>query len=348
MLNYLRKKIWSKRTKPYKLFRSNNFNSHDFNRFNFEYRRYGNKNPQKFFYVIRRAPGAGFFSNLAFVNHHLLIAEKLKLIPVVDMENYQTIYNCKKKINGTYNSWLYYFKQVSKYSLKEVYQSKNVIICDNRANISKYINDISLATPEHRKIFNKYIQINKEILEKVKKTAFQKFRNKKILGVHYRGSDQKKSGYQPHPATEKQMLNATRMLLDKFKFDKIYLCTEDTDYLEVYKKNFGKKIIYSDVPRTTDDKDLFDGIKNNHRYEIGRGNLIDMLLLSKVDYLLCAPSNIEATSRFIAKKKIPCTFIWNGMKGNIFVAQYSWYLKKMLPKFLGGFDNDIYKKKLKI
>ncbi len=347
MLNYLRKKILSKKTKPYKLIRSKKYNSHEFKEFNFEYRRYGNKNPKKFFYIIRRVPGAGFFSNLAFVNHHLLIAEKLKLIPVVDMENYQTIYNCKKKINGTFNSWLYYFKQVSKYSLEEVYKSKNVIICDNRANISKYINDISLTTPKHRKIFDKYIHINKDIIEKVKKITLQNFKDKKILGVHYRGSDQKKAGYHPHPATEKQILNATEMLLDKYKFDKIYLCTEDSDYLELYKKNFGKKLIYSNVPRTTDSKDLFDGIKKNHRYEIGKGNLIDMLMLSKVDYLLCAPSNIAAMSEFIAKKKIPCTFIWNGMKGNIFLSQYSWYLKKVLPKFLGGFDNDIYKKKIK-
>ena len=78
-------------------------------------------------------------------------------------------YTIVKKINGTFNSWLYYFKQVSKYSLKEVYQSKNVIICDNRANISKYINDISLATSEHRRIFNKYIHIDRDILKKSKK-----------------------------------------------------------------------------------------------------------------------------------------------------------------------------------
>ena len=40
------------------------------------------------------------------------------------------------------------------------------------------------------------------------------------------------------------MLNATRMLLDKFKFDKIYLCTEDSDYLEVYKKILEKNNLF--------------------------------------------------------------------------------------------------------
>ena len=31
----------------------------------------------------------------------------------------------------------------------------------------------------------------------------------------------------------------------------------------------------------------------------------------------------------------------NGMKGNIFTSQFSWYLKKSLPSFLGGFKNEI-------
>jgi hypothetical protein len=29
------------------------------------------------------------------------------------------------------------------------------------------------------------------------------------------------------------------------------------------------------------------------------------------------------------------------MKGNIFVSQFSWYLRKSLPLFLGGFKNKI-------
>jgi hypothetical protein len=62
---------------------------------------------------------------------HLQIAKKYKFTPVIDMENYPTIYNEKKIINKTYNSWEYYFKKVSKYKLDEVYKSKNVIITSN-------------------------------------------------------------------------------------------------------------------------------------------------------------------------------------------------------------------------
>ena len=51
-------------------------------------------------------------------------------IPIVDMYNFPTIYNEKEKILNTYNSWEYFFEQLSNYSLEEVYQSKNVIITE--------------------------------------------------------------------------------------------------------------------------------------------------------------------------------------------------------------------------
>ena len=44
---------------------------------------------------------------------------------------------------------------------------------------------------------------------------------------------------------------------------------------------------------------------------------------------------------FFANHQIPKAIIDNGMKGNIFVSQFSWYLRKNLPTFLGGFKNKI-------
>ena len=89
------------------------------------------------------------------------------------------------------------------------------------------------------------------------------------------------------------MIYATEILLRKYKFDKIYLCTEDEDYLTYYKKKYGDMIIYNpNSKRTTDKKDLFDSKEKNHRYLVGRGNLVDMLSLSNVNYLLFGVSNI--------------------------------------------------------
>ena len=354
MLNYLRNIIIRKQSKARQFFISKNrkFNSGKFSRFNLEYKNYGKKNTNKFFYVIRRTPGAGFFSNLNFVIHNLLICEKLKMIPVIDMENYTTIYNCKNKINGTLNAWLYYFEPVSKFSLSEVYESKNVIICDNKTSSKgtfekntftsefKYFHGFRYLNSKHKKIIKKYIHIKKDILTEANRFAQKNFKNKKILGVCFRGSDQKKSAYQPYTPTEEQMYNATNILLKKYKFNKIYICTEDLDYLNFYKKNFGDKLLYYNCPRTKYKRDLFDYPSKKHRYYLGKGNLIDMLNLAKTSYLLFTTSNIPEAAMFFADKKIPHSIIDNGMKGNIFTSQFSFILKKNFPEFLGGFKKN--------
>ena len=92
---------------------------------------FGNLNSDKTFYVIRRSPGAGIFSNLIYVLNHLKIAYENNYIPFVDMENYPTIYNEKFKLNKTINSWEYFFKNLSNYKSHEIYKSKNVIITEN-------------------------------------------------------------------------------------------------------------------------------------------------------------------------------------------------------------------------
>ncbi len=351
MLNYFRKKIQDKRTKILNLKKNNFFNSNKFNYLNLEYKNFGDKNPNKFFFIIRRTPGAGFFSNLNFVIHNLYICEKLKMIPVVDMENYHTLYNCKIKIDNSKNAWNYYFQNVSNYSLKDVYTSKNVIMCDNRTSEKgfiknlknskfKYFNGFQYLDNRHKNIFKKYIKIKKEFLNFSNNFVNKKFKNKKVLGICFRGSDQKKSGYQPYTPTEDQMLFATDSLIKKYKFDKIYICTEDIDYLNFYKKNYGDKVLYTNSIRTTDKIDLFDSKNTKHRYKIGKGNLIDMLILSKTNHILFATSNIPYAAIFYSNKKFPYSIIDNGMKGNIFISQFSWYVRKRLPSFLGGFKKE--------
>ena len=101
---------------------------------------------------------------------------------------------------------------------------------------------------------------------------------------------------------------------------------------------FQNKLIYFNNPRTDDKKDLFESNIKDHRYKIGRGNLIDMIILSKTNHLLHGISNIPSAAIFYSNKKnFPVSVINNGMSGNIFISQFSFYVKKMLPPFFGGF-----------
>ena len=44
--------------------------------------------------------------------NHLKVAKDHGFIPVVDMENYTTVYNEREKVCNTFNAWEYYFEQV--------------------------------------------------------------------------------------------------------------------------------------------------------------------------------------------------------------------------------------------
>ena len=99
MLETLRKYIINKRTRLINknkiLKKSKNYNDNLL----YSIKSFGEKNKNKIFYVINRSPGGGMFSNLNFVIHHLLIAEKFKFTPIIDMQNFSTFYNEKVKIN---------------------------------------------------------------------------------------------------------------------------------------------------------------------------------------------------------------------------------------------------------
>ena len=129
------------------------------------------KNKNKVFYVIRRSPGAGMFSNVNYVINHLKVCDQYNFIPVVDMENFTTIYNERGKINNTYNAWEYYFEKLNKYSLSEVYNSQNVILT------SQFYQN-NMETDIYKKDYFKYL---KNI--KIKKKFYKKANNffKKIF-----------------------------------------------------------------------------------------------------------------------------------------------------------------------
>ena len=79
------------------------------------FKSYGNLNKDKIFYVIRRIPTAGFFSNITFILNNLKICEEMKFIPIIDMEYYPSLYNELKIFKNTKNSWEYYFEKLNKY-----------------------------------------------------------------------------------------------------------------------------------------------------------------------------------------------------------------------------------------
>ena len=299
---------------------------------------FGNKNKNKLFYVIKRYPGGGLFSNFLFVLNHLIQADKLNAIPIIDMENFSNLYTEKQKINGTYNSWLYYFDQVSPYTLSEVYKSKRVIFTSDKLFFGQSVS-FKQNDKELNKVYKKYINIKKKFKIEANKFIKKNLLKKKVLAVHWRGSDHKVIPGHPYPPTTKQILRITDKLILNKNFNKIFLVTEEKKYLEIFKKKYGPKLCYFNSFRSNDRKEFSEHSRSNHRYNLGKESLIEALILSNISNLVCSRSNISEVAKFLSNDKNYQIYeIMNGFNSlSIIHSLYLWYLKKNLPPLLGGF-----------
>ncbi len=305
------------------------------------FKSFGNKNSDKIFYVIwLNNKGFGFFSNLSAVLCHLKIANDLGMIPVIDFQNFKTFYNEKGAINNNENAWEYYFKPVSPFLLDEVYESKNVFFCSGNypASMSYCITQINGIFEE---IYLKKIFLQNHVKE-ILKRHLVKF-NDRILGVHFRGQEMKLATGHSFPPTEQQMIRYTNEIIVKYNIDKIFIVTEDQDYLNLFIEKFGDKVLYTNSFRTHKVNAYHIYPRDNHRYLLGLDVLIDAFLLSECTGILCGDSNVSEFARFVNNKRFEFTyFINNGVNSsNSFIAKYLYRLKIRLPSHFGGLADKI-------
>lgn len=301
---------------------------------NIIYKSFGELNKNKIFYIIRRNPTAGFFSNITFVLNNLKICDEMNFIPIIDMENYPTLHNEIKQINGSKNSWEYYFKKLNNYSLNEVYKSKNVFFSSEKFEKNMALN----ITDKEVSKYIKKIKIKNKIQLKAKNFVNKNFkRNQKILGVHFRGSTYKTARGHAFPPTIKLMKKHINHLINEFNYKKIFVVTEEQKYLNALKKEFKDKVIFYNSFRMT----KFDSFKiyprKNHRYLLGEEILIECLILSKCNGLTYIRSNVISAAIAFAKNKILKHELFLGLNSrNKFLSKYLWFIKSILPMSIGG------------
>lgn len=274
-----------------------------------KFKQFGNLNDDKTFYVIRRRPpGGGFFSNFMFVMGHISIANNKGYIPVVDMENYHTFYSEDNVIVNTKNVWEYYYNQPSSYSLKEVYNSKNVCLSSmvfprksliTRPNDGKLPSDIEIE--KCNEIIRTQIVMKENVLsfvtdkkndlfsEKLKQSAV----GEGILGCLYRGTDytvNKPYGHSIQPTVE-ELIEIVRKKRDEWDMEYVYLVTEEEKVVSAFKNAFAEKLICSNSMRheTYEGKSKIPNVRferENDRYISGLEYLSDIVLLSECDSIV--------------------------------------------------------------
>jgi hypothetical protein len=268
---------------------------------------YGELNPDKKFYIIRRTPpGAGLLSNFHWVLGHIMYAINKEYIPVVDMENYKTFYNEENPIHGTMNAWEYYFSQPSIYPLEEVYKSKNVILCEMeylQTKVPSHFNYIynKEAITLYYTYISKYIPINSYVTEYTRESEIRLFGDRKnILGVYSRGTDYKYAQGHYTPPHTWDLISKIRELFFLWKLEWIYLVSEEVEVIEEFRRVFQNQLIITDSKRIKNYRQDMGSVpaidfgRQNDKYVRNLEYLRDIVLLSKCDALICSKTNGSA------------------------------------------------------
>lgn len=234
----------------------------------------GEKNADVTFYVIRRNnPYVGLFSMYIYVLGHIKYALSRNMVPVVDMQHYDNMY-MDPLWKGKDNSWTYYFEQLSdKYSLDEVYKSKNVVLSCGEAlrdmpNDSTEFMCNEIKYREWQVISNQYIKIKNDIQKMIideMRNIFSQNGIDNVLGVMLRGTDYFTTRPHGHPIQPSinSSICAIENIMQMQGYNEIYLSTEDQDILEAMKKHFGTALRFSDVERYPGKVEGF--LSDNHK-----------------------------------------------------------------------------------
>lgn len=265
---------------------------------------YGELNPDKTFFLIRPRKDCteGLLSLFWNVIRNIDFALEKNYIPIVDFKNYRTQYSMSEKENV----WNYYFTQPSRYSLEEVYRSKNVII--SGLETQNYKPDLYKANYSedailhfHNFIFD-IIDFSESIKEKVYKELDQlKIDNNKTIGLYLRGTDYlrlKPSGHPVQPTVE-QAIKVVEQFQKKYDIDNIYLVTEDGEIHDEIIKRFGDicvtpsfdKYIYNYSGKQYLSHDSSINELESSPKQRGEYYLIKIMILSKCSYLIGGNTN---------------------------------------------------------
>lgn len=269
---------------------------------------------KRYYIISRSANGAGFFSNYMWVLGHVIFARKLRYIPVVDMENYPTLYSEKEPIKGEKNAWNYYFENVGDIALKDAYESGQYVMgqdvplhkYEEKYCIGNYRFPTQKAITYYAPIIEKNIIIKKELVGSFKKEWEKSVSKKdKVLGIHIRGTDMKNNLGHPMPASVSVYLDtALRMLKENPEITKIFLATDECNAKEYFEKAFQNtkwKLFMNNAFRVWDKGDNKRvGVHETkvrdprplHKFLLGKEVLQDAWFLYQCDYLLCGHSNI--------------------------------------------------------
>lgn len=224
--------------------------------------RFGKENSDKTFYVARRfSEVEGHCSMVMTMLGHFYLAERMGMIPVVDMKNYYSQLWQDESKRGKENSWEYFYEQPAGFTMEDISKSKNVFLSDGvhsrKAPNYRTTFDKKDDIVFWNEIYKKYVRLNptaKDIVEReIEQAGIQ---SKKVLAVAVRrgiewGHKVKDEGFACHcdvPDLE-EIIEKTKEMKKQWKCDKVFLTIDDCEGLELFKREFKEDLLYIERDR---------------------------------------------------------------------------------------------------
>jgi hypothetical protein len=276
----------------------------------------------------------GFFTNFMHTLQHLDRADRKNKIPIVYWHG-GLCSSPNNKYGGvkSENIWDYFFEPVSEYTISDIglkakdfrdpkrldkklahfkvklraHYMHDYLSCPHWSNRA-YPPDACLCNPsdefrqEVNGIIKKYIMIRKDIRKKAKAFWFKHLKGKRVVGVHIRYSDEALSDQGKNAG--KQFLSSVEAYVESDPDAYVFLATDSHEQLEGMKSRFGDRMVYQ--------KDIERGRRGNPVHfrqgpvlkersggaKIAGEALIDMILLSKCNYMIRGFSNLSSAASF--------------------------------------------------
>jgi hypothetical protein len=181
--------------------------------------------------------------------------------------------------------------------------------------------------------FKKYIVFNNSLKEKFLKFK-SKFLKHKTISVHLRGMDRFRAG--EHFANKRNNIDFLSTIrpsiiktIDKFNINKIFLATDDEQYLKQMKLAFKKKIIKLNSTIFANSK-TDRGVHNNniwesetHKNKLATEAILDSIIMSNCNYSLLSQSNISIMT-LLMRNDYNYDFLDKHMKSVPYVKVKTW------------------------
>jgi hypothetical protein len=177
---------------------------------------------------------------------------------------------------------------------------------EDTSQFTSYKDNFELAN----QYFNKYLRFDKMIMDEVEKFT-EKFKGKKVLGLHYRGTDKNKVKWVTHINIE-EFIKIIEYHLKKNVFDIIFISTDDNNFIKQINEKYSLKyeILYYDDLKNEENNNSIHlnrlSLMENKVKEIKKVNTYD------INQLVLMENNIKKeteTNRFLLQNVIINSFI---------------------------------------